>query len=65
MAKEEHILLKWTVENQKLELHADIDCNTQHAAAVLVQMFKNNPKLMEEFITADPDGLSEFSRKSL
>lgn len=65
MAKEEHILLRWTVENQKLELHADIDCNTQHAAAVLVQMFKNNPKLMEEFITADPDNLSEFSRKSL
>ena len=63
--KEEHIILKWTINDHKLNLCSDIECNAKHWAAVLVQVFKNNPMLMKEFVDADPAGLSALEKKSL
>ena len=63
MTKEEHIVLKWRVEDEKLALHTDIDCNLKHAAAVLIRLFRENPRLAEHFIEADSDGLSVLERR--
>lgn len=61
MAKEQHIILKWTVdEKQIISLHADINCQPSSAALILSQIFKNNPALAKAFVECDTSNYSSL-----
>jgi len=54
MAKEQHIILRWSVdEKQNIALHVDAEYQASSAAIVLSQFFENNPVLAKAFAECD------------
>lgn len=54
MAKEQHIILRWSIdEKQNIALHVDAEYQASSAALVLFQFFKNNPSLAKAFAECD------------
>ena len=61
MAKEQHIILKWTVdEKQNIALNAEINCQPSSAAIILAQIFKSNPALAKAFVECDTSHYSSM-----
>ena len=54
MTIEQHIILKWTVdEKQNIRLTQDVNCQPEAGAIALFQLLKNNPSLAKAFLECD------------